>query len=351
MPSKNTDYHVQSVLNIREYCKYLKIFATETFRMARLLLLKDLTSIKSISTILSKIPAREKVTGPLLIKPNYSSDHLTDAVVDSNVFKILSRIYAASESIIPLEDTRVLLPSSKTTASQTDEIFTDCKSIANEHNAVFITVENIEGIPDCCAARIDNKRYNSTCLGGTFDRLHVAHKILISEALLLARKRIVIGIASGPLLEKKLLKELIEPIDKRVDAVKLFIDSVQSHLDRIDVVGITDPVGPAGTDPDLECIVVSEEVRAAIPSINAGRTKLGLKELLFHVHNDGKMLESGHKDSDDQITCDVSSSAGRAKLLGTLLSPPVKEYSPDAPYIIGLTGPIASGKTSVAKVI
>jgi len=286
----------------------------------------------------------------LIIKPNYSSDHLTDAVIDSNVFKILSYIYAASESTIPLEDTRVLLPSSKTTATQTDEIFTDCKSLADEHDAIYITADKIDSIGDLFGARIENKRYNSTCLGGTFDRLHVAHKILISEALLLARNRIVIGIASGPLLEKKLLKELIEPIDKRVDAVKLFIDSIQSHLDEIDVVGITDPVGPAGTDPALECIVVSEEVRAAIPSINAGRRKLGLNDLSFHVHNDGKMLESGHKDSVDQITGDVSSSAGRAKLLGTLLSPPVKEYSPDAPYIIGLTGPIASGKTSVAKV-
>ena len=105
--------------------KILKILSTESFRMARLLLLKDLTSIKSISTILSKIPAREKVTGPLLIKPNYSSDQLTDAVVDSNVFKILSRIYAASESIIPLEDTRVLLPSSKTTGGSNHNQYHD----------------------------------------------------------------------------------------------------------------------------------------------------------------------------------------------------------------------------------
>lgn len=196
--------------------------------MARLLLLKDLTSIKSISSILSKIPAGERATGPLLIKPNYSSDHFTENVVDSNVFKILSKIYSASESIIPLDDTRVLLPSSKSNSMRPDEIFTDCKSLADKHNAIFLNAENIDISDDSWGAKIEHKRYGSTCLGGTFDRLHVAHKILISEALLLAQKRIVIGIASGPLLEKKLLKELIEPIDKRVEAVRSELQIMKS---------------------------------------------------------------------------------------------------------------------------
>jgi hypothetical protein len=31
MPSKNTDYHVQSVLNIQEYCKDLKNFINGIF--------------------------------------------------------------------------------------------------------------------------------------------------------------------------------------------------------------------------------------------------------------------------------------------------------------------------------
>jgi phosphopantetheine adenylyltransferase / dephospho-CoA kinase len=38
------------------------------------------------------------------------------------------------------------------------------------------------------------KKYNTVVLGGTFDRLHVGHKILLSEAALRAHKRLVVGV-------------------------------------------------------------------------------------------------------------------------------------------------------------
>lgn len=37
-------------------------------------------------------------------------------------------------------------------------------------------------------------KYNNVVLGGTFDRLHVGHKILLSEAALRAQKRLVVGV-------------------------------------------------------------------------------------------------------------------------------------------------------------
>lgn len=38
------------------------------------------------------------------------------------------------------------------------------------------------------------KKHNTVVLGGTFDRLHVGHKILLSEAALRAHKRLVVGV-------------------------------------------------------------------------------------------------------------------------------------------------------------
>lgn len=37
-------------------------------------------------------------------------------------------------------------------------------------------------------------KYNNVVLGGTFDRLHVGHKILLTEAALRAQKRLVVGV-------------------------------------------------------------------------------------------------------------------------------------------------------------
>ena len=51
-----------------------------------------------------------------------------------------------------------------------------------------------------------SRRFKQSCLGGTFDRLHAGHKILLSEALLVATQRVVVGLAYGDLLQQKLLR-------------------------------------------------------------------------------------------------------------------------------------------------
>ena len=53
-------------------------------------------------------------------------------------------------------------------------------------------------------------RFAQSCLGGTFDRLHAGHKILLSEACLVATDKTVIGLAHGDLLKEKLLRVWVE---------------------------------------------------------------------------------------------------------------------------------------------
>ena len=53
-------------------------------------------------------------------------------------------------------------------------------------------------------------RFSQSCLGGTFDRLHAGHKILLSEACLVATDKTVIGLAHGDLLKEKLLRVWVE---------------------------------------------------------------------------------------------------------------------------------------------
>ena len=65
-------------------------------------------------------------------------------------------------------------------------------------------------------------------LGGTFDRLHPGHKILLSTALLRCDTRLTVGVTSPVLLTRKTLPELIQPMDERMRGVESFISQV-SH--------------------------------------------------------------------------------------------------------------------------
>ncbi|XP_075438975.1 bifunctional coenzyme A synthase [Ascaphus truei] len=112
--------------------------------------------------------------------------------------------------------------------------------------------------------------HSDVVVGGTFDRLHNAHKILLSVCCLLAENRLVIGVSDNKLLENKVLKELIEPYERRVDKLSHFLVDVKPSL-LYEIVPIEDPYGPSITDPDLKCIVVSEETRKGGQSVNKRR--------------------------------------------------------------------------------
>lgn len=96
-----------------------------------------------------------------------------------------------------------------------------------------------------------NKTYRNSIIGGTFDRLHIGHKMLLSECVLLTENRLLIGVADGPLLAKKKLGELIEDLDERSAKLKQFLHLVSPSLDVI-TTPIHDPFGPSITEADYQ---------------------------------------------------------------------------------------------------
>ncbi|XP_071498200.1 bifunctional coenzyme A synthase-like [Diadema antillarum] len=187
--------------------------------------------------------------------------------------------------------------------------------------------------------------YKHVVLGGTFDRLHAGHKILLSESALRAREKITVGVSDGPLLSNKTLSELILPLECRLANVTQFIRDIKPCLLHPEaVVPITDPFGPSIVVPDMDCIVVSDETRKGGDSVNRRRVEKGLTQLDIHVID--LVQDKNHAEYEE---AKVSSSSTRARLLGKLLKEPKVLPDKSTPYIIGLTGGIASGKSSVCK--
>ncbi|XP_055038820.2 bifunctional coenzyme A synthase [Misgurnus anguillicaudatus] len=185
--------------------------------------------------------------------------------------------------------------------------------------------------------------FTDVVVGGTFDRLHGAHKTLLNISCLLANRRFVIGVCDQELLKNKVLKELIEPYDHRVHRLREFLNDVKPSL-KYEIFPLSDPFGPSISDPELQCIVVSEETRRGGEAVNRKRVENSLAELVLYEIQ--LLKDAHHADIEEEK---ISSSSLRTRLLGTLLKPPSPrpDLSPD-PYVIGLTGGSGSGKSSIA---
>ncbi|XP_048223143.1 bifunctional coenzyme A synthase [Perognathus longimembris pacificus] len=188
------------------------------------------------------------------------------------------------------------------------------------------------------------RSYRHGAVGGTFDRLHNAHKVLLSVACVLAQKMLVVGVADQDLLKSKLLPELLQPYAERVERLSEFLVDIKPSL-TFDVVPLLDPYGPAGSDPSLEFLVVSEETYRGGMAVNRFRLENGLEELaLYQIQ---LLKDQNHKENEEDK---ISSSSLRHRILGNLLQAPYKRPElPSGLYVLGLTGISGSGKSSVAQ--
>jgi len=184
-------------------------------------------------------------------------------------------------------------------------------------------------------------------LGGTFDRLHAGHKILLSEAATRCRSRLTIGVTDGPMLASKTLSELIQPCEERISLLKAYLKTSNPELE-VNAVPITDPYGPSIEMESLGLIVGSEETAKGCAKVNEKRKERGLSQLAVKLV---KCVQDSNREDERVEEAKVSSSSERKRLLGTRLEHPLTIWKPseNVPYVVGLTGSSASGKSSVGR--
>jgi pantetheine-phosphate adenylyltransferase len=140
-------------------------------------------------------------------------------------------------------------------------------------------------------------RFEFGCLGGTFDRLHGGHKLLLEVAFKLVKK-VLIGITTDSLAKAgKEIPQLIWNYDRRVKDVLDYLHSIGVSDDRIDIRPLSRATQYADEIPELGVIVLSPETYGRLLEINAIRRKINLDELIaiaipYFRDESGKIVSS-----------------------------------------------------------
>ncbi len=133
------------------------------------------------------------------------------------------------------------------------------------------------------------------CLGGTFNRLHAGHRLLISTAFQ-AGDRVVVGISSDKLVNR--LRgpgaKAVRPYAQREADLRRLL--APFGADRFEILELDDPFIPSKR-PEFDAIVVSPATLQRAEEINAlrdlhGMPALKIVQIEFVVAFDGKPISS-----------------------------------------------------------
>jgi cytidyltransferase-like protein len=122
------------------------------------------------------------------------------------------------------------------------------------------------------------KMFTRVVVGGTFNVLHRGHKALLTTAFMLGES-VYIGLSSDEFANRFRATQTRNYEDRK----KKLIEFVTTFNKDYDILAINDSYGIATTEPEIGCIVVSEETLLRAEEINAIRFKKGLDKLTIVV--------------------------------------------------------------------
>ncbi|TKA23276.1 hypothetical protein B0A50_07333 [Salinomyces thailandicus] len=195
---------------------------------------------------------------------------------------------------------------------------------------------------------VQDRRYH-VAVGGTFDHIHIGHKLLLTMTLFavdepaasdkVSERSATIGITGDQLLVNKKHAEVLESWNDRQQVVQSFVDSLVNFTDLpvqtttrhdtgpngkstdlhypngfvVKCTEIQDPFGPTITEEDISALIISAETRAGGKAVNDKRKEKGWKELeVFEVdvldaEDEGQEVKEGFEGK-------LSSTSTREKL-------------------------------------
>lgn len=121
------------------------------------------------------------------------------------------------------------------------------------------------------------KKFNVVLVGGTFDKLHKGHRILMIKALEVG-ERVKIGLSSDKFAKKLVKNHKVASYQERLEDLKRFLQR-QGVLERTEIVPLENAYGVTLSKGCAEALVVSRETELRAFAITEKRRALGLPPL------------------------------------------------------------------------
>lgn len=154
-------------------------------------------------------------------------------------------------------------------------------------------------------------REEKVIYGGTFDHLHSGHRLLITTACLICTKHMIVGLVVNT--DKKLFARYSEPFHVRAGKITELIYKINPGI-ILQIEPLYDAVGPAGTIPDANVLVVSEETLSGANIVQEARKRNGLKPTKV-VTIPVIMLDDKNKYSSTEVRRSISHEDNRLGLM------------------------------------
>lgn len=218
-------------------------------------------------------------------------------------------------------------PNTKLLTAKLDDVFKRytemCQDFANQSSLFsgdkYKEVE--EDIPklitinkQCLRIEDGYRKFSIVGLGGTFDHLHIGHRLMLTLAVLLGRDKIIIGITEEEMLEGKEFMDRIESYEERKQKVMSYMCSLKNDLASdvlVEIEPLKDRYGPTILLEKMDCIIITPETIDGALEINRIRSSKGFNPLqIFKV--DLILLDSSYCSTGDGAT-------GKNKLSSTLI--------------------------------
>ncbi|MDP3066377.1 MAG: phosphopantetheine adenylyltransferase [Methanobacteriaceae archaeon] len=118
---------------------------------------------------------------------------------------------------------------------------------------------------------MSGKKYQKVAVGGTFDKFHQGHRILLEKAFQMGEE-VLVGVTSDEFGGQK---GEIEPCNVRMSNLNALLSDKSGYL----IARLEEPYGPTVDDETMDAIVVSPETEATAREINKIRQEKGMKPL------------------------------------------------------------------------